>query len=151
MNATRYPALYEQILFEKLKIPADKAYHDPEQIKAIREKLVRAAEGIAEGMQSGLTEFVGINVCVHIASSAVLLGSDHARLTSTLSELQSRFRGIDPTTVVTAASLYYIFRSLLTLKDLTDKERKSLEYLRNRFAEMGWLVGTPRMAELGFV
>jgi len=137
--------LYEEVLFERLRIPRG-IYEDEEHLKAIHEKLITAAGA----MRAGLTEFVSLNVCIHIASSAVLLGSKPIQLKSTLDELGNDFPRIDPTTVVTAASLYYMIKTLRSQDDLAESERTSLEYLRKRFEEIGWLVGAERMRKLEF-
>ncbi len=76
-----------------------------------------------------------VNNCLHIASSAVLLGSDSRTLAEILESLQQEYSS-DPTTVVTVAVLYYSVTSLLK-----DSSQKQLAAVHRRFDEMNWLVG----------
>jgi hypothetical protein len=138
--------LYEQILFDKLGIPRN-YFENEEHLKGVREKLANAAQG----MREGLTEFVGLNVCIHVASSFVLLESSRAKLTTTLDEIAELFPDIDPTTVVTAASLYYILKHLESRGELKPSEKKDIQYMHKRFMDISWLIGTERMKRLGLV
>ncbi len=137
--------LYKQILFERLGI-SPKVFEDNEQLKEIRERLAKGDVAKREG----LTEFVSVNLYIHVASSVVLLESESAKVRSTLNFVEDHFSGIDPTTVVTSSSLYYIIKCLLSREDLSADERDNLTHVWERFQEINWLIGSQRMAELGF-
>jgi hypothetical protein len=137
--------LYEEILFEQLQIPRE-AYEDDSHVEVIRDRLLSAADA----MRGELNEFTGINACIHVASSTILLESDKMELRQTLFQLADQFRGIDPTTIVTAASLYHMIKILESREDLQASDKKKIQHLRKRFGEIAWLVGAKRAKKLGF-
>ena len=136
--------LYKHILFERLEIKPE-FFVDEDNLSAFRDKLSRAADA----MRGSLTEFVGINICLHLGSSAVLLGSKDEDLKKTLRWIEGNIPGIDATTVVTVAALYYILKQLREWDNLPDGEHENLEYLCTRFRDINWLLGVERMRQLG--
>lgn len=134
---------YEKILFDDLGIPAD-YFDDEAHQKVIRNSLL----GAADAMIGRLGDVVGINACVHVASSIVLMGSDPQKLAAALKEIEDDFPEIDPTIVVTAASLYYLLRDQIARKGLGQAKKKKLRYVRQRFQDMQWMIGPDRMRQL---
>ena len=104
--------------------------------------------GAADAMIGRLGDVVGINACFHVASSIVLMGSDAKKLDRTLKEIEDDFEEIDPTIVITAASLYYLLRDQIARKGLGQAEKKKLRYVRQRFQDMQWMIGRERMRQL---
>ena len=135
--------LYEKLLFEDLGIPA--GYF---AVKAHQETILSRLLGAADAMAGRLGEMVGINTCLHVASSIVLLGSDAGKLERTLEELGDKFPGIDPTVILTAASLYYLLRDQIAREGLGQAERNKLQYVRQRFQDMHWKIGRECMRQL---
>jgi hypothetical protein len=101
-----------------------------------------------------------VNQCVHLASSIVLLGTQETRLNTTTEKLGSHvpsnpsdvssLKGVDPTTVLTMATLHYLLwdwpedpESKLTRDDV------SLRTIRVRLDDVNWLIGRAWMKELG--
>ena len=141
----RQSPLYEHILFEELGI-SRRFFKSKNRLKVIRKKLAAAASA----MRGELGEQYGMNTCLHTASAAVFEGRNQDRFTRTLSQVEERFPGIDPQMVVTAASLYYLIKSVGARNDLSRDEDASVRHLRRRFKEICWFVGAARARELGF-
>ena len=141
-------ARYEEILFEDLGI--SKAYlDDPAHQEVIRTRFL----GAAEAMRGRLGEIVGINACIHVASSIVLMSSDPDRLAKTLKDIKTEFEGIDrdidPTVVLTAATLNYLLVDLIRHeKSRRARRRKDLEHVFRRFQDMRWMIGERGMEKL---
>ena len=70
------------------------------------------------------------------------------KLDRTLKEIEDDFEEIDPTIVITAASLYYLLRDQIARKGLGQAEKKKLRYVRQRFQDMQWKIGRERMQQL---
>lgn len=144
MSESQPGRLYTEILFDMLRI-ASGFFEADDNLAAFRDKLSRAAEA----MRGSLTEFVGINICLHLGSSAVLIASQDEELKKTLRWIEASMPGIDATTVVTIAALYHILMKLHERNDLPDAEKRNLEYLCTRFRDINWLLGLDRMRQLG--
>ena len=140
---------YEHLLFTDLGI--DKNYlNNPEHQKVIRTRFLNAAAA----MRRRLGEIVGINACIHVASSIVLMSSDPDKLAQMLKDIPKGFPGIDPTIVLTAATLYYLLVDLIVqeAKDgLRKKQKKDLEHVFKRFQDMRWMIGETAMNKLEIV
>lgn len=80
------------------------------------------------------------NICVHIASSIILLESKTKTLRDTFDAIEKALpsdkKDIDPSQVVTSAMLYYLFHNT----PLSRMRENQLSFLTSRFEENNWLL-----------
>ena len=130
--------IYQDMVETKLRIPKEflTEYRD-----LIRQKLTDAAA--VAGEEGGV---LTVNRCLHLASSVVLRNGTH--LDEVLGQIRTTegFETIDPTTVVTVATLYY----LLNAEPEDAAQGETLGKLREQFGKLNWLIGTDAMQRLGF-
>lgn len=100
-----------------------------------------------------------VNQCVHLASSIVLLGTEESRLNTTTAALGrhsptnpadvAALRGVDPTTVLTMATLYYLLWDWPEdPESKLKRDDEELRLIRLRLDNVNWLIGRAWMAEL---
>ncbi len=94
-------------------------------------------------------DIFAVNQCLHLASSVVLLGSNHQDLQETLKSVHEKgYEDKDPTTIVTVATLYYLIKvalgdpSSFCGKVNVNKFSEKLKVIHRRFDEIQWLVGS---------
>ena len=136
---------YERLLFEDLGIPKD-FLSDQQKAEKIRKKLLAA--GQVE--RSGVGDLYAIEVCLHIASSIVLLESNAKNLDATLRQIKTRekdYADANPEAVVTSAALCYLLTEANT--GATSDERDALDYLLKRLDSIHWGIGEKAMETLG--
>jgi hypothetical protein len=85
-----------------------------------------------------------INICVHIASSVVLLESKATLLNTALVSVAEEFPNVDSSTVLTACTLYYIMHDSAEAA----KTNGELETIHRHFDAMDWLIGQEAMRRL---
>lgn len=145
---------YDEILselnlsIEEMEKPKKKKRDElTEDIKTVQKKIAEIGLNILEIKKASdkevyfnRSDIYGINQCMHLASSFVLLGSESEILSHVIhkvrAECNERNLEIDPTTIISVAALYY----LLT----TDKEpdhEKGIKVLKERFEQIDWMVG----------
>jgi len=82
------------------------------------ERLINAANA----MQGRVGDFTGINICIHVASSFVLLGSDDDVYHHVADMVEGKFTDVDPSVIITNAALYYILQKMIgRLKNQPDR------------------------------
>jgi hypothetical protein len=87
-----------------------------------------------------------INICVHVASSVVLLESTTQTLRRALRFVEEAVQTeADPSTVLTACTLYYLIHDAPQPEPVP----KELEAVHRCFDNMEWLIGTRAMGQLG--
>jgi hypothetical protein len=84
----------------------------------------------------------------HIASSVVLLGSDDEKILSLRERIRNKdaFAKLDPTSVITVATLMYLLDRFTTDGDLEESEK--LKELRQRFDDTNWGLNPKAIREL---
>jgi hypothetical protein len=143
--------LYREIVEDKLQIPFE---FFKRSSGTIRDKLLTASKalsGLGPGPPSG--QYFGekdiahniINVCVHVASSVVLLESSTQDLKQAMTFVETRLRDVDASTVLTACTLYYIIHDAPPATDFPEGLQSVHKYLDH----MQWLIGTTAMQKLG--
>lgn len=85
----------------------------------------------ANAMKGKLGDMTGINICIHVASSFVMLGTDIETYHQVTEEIQSKFEGIDPTIVITSASLFYILKRIESIINNSNREDLKARYLNH--------------------
>jgi hypothetical protein len=133
--------LYEQILFQHLKVPREFLR---EHAQVIRDKLRCAAGDLTR--ENG--DLFAINQCLHLASSVVLRNADHLGETLAAVREHAGLKELDPTTVVTVATLCYLLQAEIYAAP-PPEDRERLQRLWRRFDAINWLVGTDAMRVLG--
>jgi hypothetical protein len=134
---------YQEILFDELKLDNGAS---GDHAKALRNRLVK----VGEHMQEPINDFFGINQCLHIASSLVLLESNAERVMQTLPSIAQKYpelAGKDPSTVVTIAALYHLIKT--AENNLKKSDKATIEYIHRRFDQMNWMIGEDGMRVLG--
>lgn len=98
----------------------------------------------------------GINHCIHLASSLALLGSvNHIRDGIAAVHRIPKLRNVDPTTILTIATLHYLLNDFLLKPNpkpehvLKEHERRAIEDIYARFRTVNWMIGTDAMSALG--
>jgi len=86
-----------------------------------------------------------INICLHIASSVVLLESKAVDLSSALDSVAKEFPKVDASMVLTAATLYYIMHDYGEALNANG----DLQTIHKHFDQMEWLIGRTAMDKLG--
>jgi hypothetical protein len=92
----------------------------------------------------------GINQCIHLASSlAVLGGAGHLEDAVKNVRADKSFGQLDPTTVLTIATLYYLLHDLGPKALPTSKSPNVVLDIRRRFDMVNWMIGPEAMKALG--
>ena len=86
-----------------------------------------------------------INICVHIASSVVLLESKAVDLNRALDSVAKDFPEVDASVVLTACTLYYIMHDYGEAVNADG----DLQTIHRHFDQMEWLIGREAMNRLG--
>lgn len=118
-----------------------------ETIKTVQEKIseiglniLKVKETPDKDVYFNRADIYGINQCMHLASSFVLLGSKSETLKEVIHKVRTECSNIncevDPTTIISVAALYY----LLSTDDESEHE-KGIRVLKERFEKIGWMVG----------
>lgn len=89
-------------------------------------------------------DLFGINQCVHLASSIVLLASTSEALSQTVDDLKVELSESDATTVLTIATLYYLLADYVPQR-FAQQRPESIGYIRKRLDAVNWMVGQPVM------
>jgi hypothetical protein len=132
----------------------------------IAKRLCSAAEQISgEGDFVKSADLFGVNQCVHLATSIVLLGSHKDNVSALKEQLVSdnNYGGIDPTTVMTISTLLYVIdwvKENIEKLSLTDEVTNDEEVIRKeviedsvakietRFNKVNWLIGQEPLERL---
>lgn len=143
-------AEFERILFEELNIPR-RFLSEQNKDDIIRRSLLRAYDLMLSGGHDAMA--IAATVCLHVASSVVLLESTPPNVDRTLTRIKEdkRFSGIEPTTVVTGAALYYLLHHIINDEDASvpQGERGKLSKLSSRLDTINWMIGGSAMKALG--
>ncbi len=86
----------------------------------------------------------GINQCVHLATSVVLLGSEPERLRKSMKNAKNRFSHADPSAVLTIATLYYLLTVYLDWDLIYE-----IKHICRNFDSVNWMIGEETMNALG--
>lgn len=95
-------------------------------------------------------DLVAVNQALHLAGSVMLLGSSSHDLRGVAEEVahQPAFRGLDPTTVLAVAVLYYLVQ-FATSQPVDSSVRQKIQSLHKYLDQVNWLTGVTGMAGLG--
>jgi hypothetical protein len=139
----------------------DKAFLEG-HAKTIREKLISAGKVMMQGTQGleSLTDkaslldrfdMFGINQCLHLASTVLLLGSSSDNLQRTITMIQQSrdFSGQDPTTVVISAVLYYLLLKAEEDPEIETEDKEKIRHIHQRFDELNWMINPRGVQTLG--
>jgi len=151
---------YRTLLFDELGLEGNFVRQEQD---TIRKRLMAAAEEMknsetVEPESSGKetesilrSEIFGINQCLHLASSVLLVGTGPEKLYATRDKIRSsgKFPGKDPATVLTSAMLYHLVDSEMKGQVVDSEPWKMLAYIHKRFDELSWMVGSDGMNALG--
>lgn len=99
---------YSKLIEEKLEIAPEPIFRDDVKLFDIFEKINNAANA----MKGRLGDMTGINICIHVASSFVMLGANIEQYHKVLNDIKEKFKGVDPTVIITSAALYYILKKI---------------------------------------
>ncbi len=96
----------------------------------------------------------GINHCIHLASSLAVLGSSgHTRRAVDAVHRTQKLSHLDPTTVLTIATLYYLLHDFLlqppVTGNLSAEDRRAIQDICHRFETVNWMIGERAMDALG--
>jgi len=161
---------YNKII-ERLKIN-EKFLEEHKDI--IKQRCEAAGTEILMGLKSNLenADITGINKCLQLASTILLLGTQSDNITEELNcvareNTNERINDIDPSTILTIAVLYHLInlkeKELIQIRKRTGgSEEKNIcedesslikidtiNAIRERFSKIKWLVGTNWMKKLG--
>jgi hypothetical protein len=127
----------------------------------ILDKLLSGGEAIVRGAlyrdgypakPGGLerSDISGINQCLSLASSVLLLGSSSENLQKTLSLIQQNpnFSGQDPTTVVISIVLYYLLIKVEQDPQVSSEDKGKIRHIRQRFDELNWMISPEAVLNL---
>lgn len=133
---------YETILFDIMEM--DRNFFAKNR-DTVRERLQSASKELI----STRGDIFGINQCLHIASSTLLLGVSRDNLNKGLEEIKHYpdLADKDPTMIATIAMLYYIIKTE-EQSDLSKEEKVKLERIHKRFDEINWFIGPIGMKSL---
>jgi hypothetical protein len=134
--------------------------------KTISSRLHSAYESMKEAGNDFFSQcdIFGMNRCVHLASSIVLLCADSEILATLVREIKDEvddnpnvklFEGPDPTTVITIATLFYILKVYTIGRKLNDGEEMvpdlEREEICKRFNNVNWMIGPKAVRILGIM
>jgi hypothetical protein len=149
---------YLKLLFDELGLEGRFVRKEHE---TIQKRLLAAADEMQKGetvdsqgspkeTESFLrSDIFGINQCLHLASSVLLVGTEPQKLYATRDNVHSQFVGKDPATVLTVATLYHLIKSEMAGQAVDSELRKKLVYIHKRFDELNWMIGSDDMTKLG--
>ena len=127
--------IFHDLIENKLSIDAT-SFEDFERFEAL-ERLINAANA----MQGKVGDFTGINICIHVASSFVLLGCKDSNKYHAMEDLlKAKFKEVDPSVILASAALYYILRKTIgKLKGnkYQDIEDQYVSYLKEKVKKEG--------------
>jgi hypothetical protein len=91
-----------------------------------------------------------IHQCLHLANTIVLMGSIE-NLEDTIRKVQQqpRYAALDPTTVLTIATLFYLLKYREKREDVPGNEVQMLHEIRRRFDRVNWMIGLAESQFLG--
>ena len=114
--------------------------------KYVNERLLAAADA----MKAIPGEMIAFTQLLHTASSVVLLESKRERLDATLELIkkQSAFYGIDPTTILTSVTLYFLIHDAENNYSNNQNELKAIKHLHNRLDQVKWLISEEALKAL---
>ena len=139
-------SVYKEIVEDILEI-GDEFFEQHES--TIKKRFILAGSSETNQSYFDSSDIFGLNQCIHLANSIVLLGSKGQNSIKNASELirtsTHREKGPDITTVLTIATLYYL---ILRMEEKMD-EKDLLKKIRSRFDETNWLIGPDLMKYLG--
>lgn len=127
---------YTALVKDELKIDTSSIFNNNNSLFDIFEKINNAANA----MKGRLGDMTGINICIHVASSFVMLGSDTDVYHRAIQTIREKFKGVDPTIIVTAAALYYILKEIESVIKKYDSEvlkRHYIDYVGNKIKAAG--------------
>ena len=95
----------------------------------------------------------GLNQCIHLATSVVLLGTAKSKLPKARTKIAGQYKNNDPSTILTIAMLFYLLENYLPIAELPEVKDgckdKIIKDIRRRFDAVNWMVGTSVMKDLG--
>ncbi|WP_339133997.1 MAG: hypothetical protein WGN25_14225 [Candidatus Electrothrix sp. GW3-4] len=116
---------YLKLIEKELKIVAEPIFTDDAKFFDIFEKINNAANA----MKGRLGDMTGINICIHVASSFVMLGAHIEQYHKVVKDIKEQFKGVDPTVIITSAALYYLFKKIEHVIKEEDAEELKSRYL----------------------
>lgn len=130
-------------IVKRLKInPAFLKKHE----SIIRERFEAASAEIQMGLESKMenADITGINKCLQLASTILLLGTQSDNISKELAEVATEnsnagINDIDPSTLLTIAVLYYLIEQKET--EYSGAANIPVKAIRERFSKIRWLVG----------
>lgn len=90
----------------------------------------------------------GINQCIHLASSIVLLGTEKDKLATLIDSIRQESYTNDPTTILTVSTLYYLLADYILEEKIDDTSADTFKVICTRFSEVNWMVGESDMGKL---
>lgn len=135
------PALYERVL-DGLRIPE-------KFLQAHEKEISRWLQEAALAMGRKDEEHLGINRCLHLASSVILRNPEHLNETLTALHSQESLENQDPTIMLTMAMLYNLLKGEIQ-RQTDETQKQNIERIRQRLNELNWLMGCDAMRALGF-
>jgi hypothetical protein len=139
---------YESILLDRLHV--DQSFIEAHAAR-IKSRFLDAADILARRNADMVPDDVfAINQCLHVASTVVLLGSNIENINSTAQLLKENesYADIDPTSVVSAAALFYLLK-MHEQNAADDDERRKIQLIKARFDKINWMLTPRAMAALG--
>ena len=137
--------VYEKIVEDELNIP-DEFLKNHEA--TIKKRFIVAGGSETSQSYFDSPDLFGLNQCIHLANSIVLLGSKGEKSIKSASNviknnIDNKCHDITP--ILTIATLYYIIRRM----EAKMEEKEVLRKIRSRFDKANWLIGTDLMQFLG--
>lgn len=116
---------YSKLIEEELQITAESIFSDDAKLFDIFEKINNAANA----MKGRLGDMTGINICIHVASSFVMLGAHIEQYHKVVKSIKDKFKGVDPTVIITSAALYYILKKIECIIERDNPEKLKKRYI----------------------